>query len=102
MPEVEVLTVSHSGTTQDAVLATRLAPEAGARTTVLTNVGRSAIPRRAEVVLHPKVRATRLRTEAMTGRIGSSRSWMRSSPWWLTPIFVPRSRASVGGARSWP
>ncbi|MGK7870839.1 MurR/RpiR family transcriptional regulator [Falsiroseomonas sp. E2-1-a20] len=68
-PHVAVLTVSHSGSTQETVLATRLAREAGARTVVLTNVGRSPILRHAEVVLHTKARETRLRTEAMTSRI---------------------------------
>jgi DNA-binding MurR/RpiR family transcriptional regulator len=68
-PEVAVLTVSHSGSTLETVTATRLAREAGARTIVITNIGRSPICAHAEVLLHTAARETRTRTEAMTSRI---------------------------------
>lgn len=68
-PEVAVLTISHSGSTLETVTATRLAREAGARTIVVTNIGRSPISAHAEVLLHTAARETRTRTEAMTSRI---------------------------------
>jgi DNA-binding MurR/RpiR family transcriptional regulator len=68
-PDVAVLTISHSGSTIETVMATRLAREAGARTVVVTNLGRSPIVAHAEVVLHTAARETRYRTEAMTSRI---------------------------------
>jgi DNA-binding MurR/RpiR family transcriptional regulator len=68
-PEVAVLTISHSGSTLETVTATRLAREAGARTVVVTNIGRSPITAFAEVVLHTAARETRYRTEAQTSRI---------------------------------
>jgi DNA-binding MurR/RpiR family transcriptional regulator len=68
-PHVAVLTISHSGSTIETVTATRLAREAGARTIVVTNFGRSPITAHAEVLLHTAARETRYRTEAMTSRI---------------------------------
>jgi len=68
-PEVAVLTISHSGSTIETVAATRLAREAGARTVVVTNVGRSPITPFAEIVLATAARETRYRTEAQTSRI---------------------------------
>jgi DNA-binding MurR/RpiR family transcriptional regulator len=68
-PDVAVLTVSHSGSTIETVTATRLAREAGARTVVVTQLGRSPISAHAEVLLHTAARETRYRTEAMTSRI---------------------------------
>ncbi len=68
-PEVAVLTISHSGSTIETVTATRLARERGARTVVVTNLGRSPIAAHAEVLLHTAARETRFRTEAMTSRI---------------------------------
>lgn len=68
-PEVATLTFSHSGSSVETVTATRLAREAGARTVVITNVGRSPLLAHAEVVLHTAARETRYRTEAMTSRI---------------------------------
>jgi RpiR family transcriptional regulator, carbohydrate utilization regulator len=68
-PEVAVLTISHSGSTLETVTATRLAREAGARTIVVTNLGRSPICAHAEVLLQTAARETRTRTEAMTSRI---------------------------------
>jgi DNA-binding MurR/RpiR family transcriptional regulator len=68
-PRVAVLTISHSGSTIETVTATRLARESGARTIVVTNVGRSPITPFAEVVLATAARETRYRTEAQTSRI---------------------------------
>ena len=68
-PDVAVLTISHSGSTHETVLATRLAKEAGARTVCITNFGKSPIQEYADVVLHTMSRETRFRTEAMTSRL---------------------------------
>jgi len=68
-PDVATLTVSHSGSTKETVLATQLAREAGATTIVITNYGKSPIQAFADVVLHTVARETRFRTEAMTSRI---------------------------------
>jgi DNA-binding MurR/RpiR family transcriptional regulator len=68
-PDVAVLTISHSGSTIETVTATRLAREVGARTVVITQLGRSPISAHAEVLLHTAARETRFRTEAMTSRI---------------------------------
>ncbi|KTF67869.1 MULTISPECIES: MurR/RpiR family transcriptional regulator [unclassified Sphingomonas] len=68
-PDVAVLTISHSGATHETVAATRLAKEAGARTIVVTNFGRSPIQSFADIVLFTMARETRYRTEAMTSRI---------------------------------
>lgn len=68
-PDVAVLTISHSGATNETISSTRLAREAGARTIVITNFGRSPIQAYAEVVLFTMARETRFRTEAMTSRI---------------------------------
>ena len=68
-PDVSVLTISHSGATNETVAATRLAREAGARTIVITNFGRSPIQAYADTVLFTMARETRFRTEAMASRI---------------------------------
>ncbi len=68
-PSVATLTVSHSGSTQETVLATRLAKEAGARTICITNFGKSPVQAFAEVVLYTMAKETQFRTEAMTSRI---------------------------------
>lgn len=68
-PDVAVLTISHSGSTNETVASTRLAHEAGARTVVITNFGRSPIQAFADIVLFTMARETRFRTEAMTSRI---------------------------------
>ncbi len=68
-PDVAVLTISHSGATNETVAATRLAREAGARTVVITNFGRSPIQSYADIVLFTMARETRFRTEAMASRI---------------------------------
>lgn len=68
-PEVATLTISHSGATQETLTATRLAREAGARTIVVTNYGKSPIQAFADVVLFTVARETDFRTEAMTSRV---------------------------------
>jgi DNA-binding MurR/RpiR family transcriptional regulator len=66
---VTTLTISHSGSTQETLMATRLAKEAGAKTIVITNYGKSPIQAYADVVLFTAARETQFRTEAMTSRI---------------------------------
>lgn len=68
-PEVATITISHSGSTQETLVATRLAKEAGAKTIVITNYGKSPIQAYADVVLATAARETQFRTEAMTSRI---------------------------------
>lgn len=67
--DVAVLTISHTGSTRETVVATQLAKEAGAKTIVLTNYGRSPILAYADVTLFTMARETLFRTEAMTSRI---------------------------------
>jgi DNA-binding MurR/RpiR family transcriptional regulator len=67
--EVAVLTISHTGSTRETVVATQLAKEAGANTIVITNYGRSPIQAFADVTLFTMARETLFRTEAMTSRI---------------------------------
>ena len=69
-PDVATLTISHSGSTQETLTATRLAREAGATTIVVTNYGKSPIQAYADIVLFTVARETDFRTEAMTSRIG--------------------------------
>ena len=68
-PEVAVLTISHSGSTHETVTATRLARQAGAKTMVITNFGKSPIQEFADVLLLTMARETNFRTEAMTSRL---------------------------------
>jgi DNA-binding MurR/RpiR family transcriptional regulator len=69
-PDVATLTISHSGSTQETLTATRLAREAGAKTIVVTNYGKSPIQAYADIVLFTVARETNFRTEAMTSRMG--------------------------------
>ncbi|KAB7647665.1 MurR/RpiR family transcriptional regulator [Polymorphobacter fuscus] len=69
-PDVATLTISHSGSSQETLTATRLAREAGATTIVVTNYGKSPILAFADIVLFTVARETNFRTEAMTSRIG--------------------------------
>ena len=69
-PDVATLTISHSGASQETLTATRLAREAGAKTIVVTNYGKSPILAYADIVLYTVARETNFRTEAMTSRIG--------------------------------
>jgi DNA-binding MurR/RpiR family transcriptional regulator len=64
-----VVTVSHSGSTVETCLATRLAKEAGATTIGLTRLGRSPLERFCDVVLHTVANETRFRPEAMSSRL---------------------------------
>lgn len=66
---VTVVTISHSGSTKETVEATRLAKEAGAKTIVITNYGKSPIQAYADVVLTTLASETMFRTEAMASRI---------------------------------
>lgn len=68
-PEVATVTISHSGSTQETLAATRLAKEAGAKTIVITNFGKNPLQKYADVVLYTAARETGFRTEAMTSRI---------------------------------
>ena len=67
--KVATITVSHSGSTQETIAATKLAKEAGARTICITNYGKSPIQAYADVVLYTMAKETQFRTEAMTSRI---------------------------------
>ena len=64
-----VVTVSHSGSTQETVLATELARKAGARTIGITRMGKSPLARHCDVVLHTIANETRYRPEAMSSRV---------------------------------
>jgi DNA-binding MurR/RpiR family transcriptional regulator len=68
-PGVATLTISHSGSTHETVMATRLAKEAGASTICITNFGKSPIQAWSDVVLFTMARETNFRTEAMTSRL---------------------------------
>jgi DNA-binding MurR/RpiR family transcriptional regulator len=68
-PEIATLTISHSGASIETLTATRLAKEAGAKTVVITNYGRSPIQAYADVILYTMAKETLFRTEAMTSRI---------------------------------
>lgn len=68
-PEVAVLTISHSGASNETVTATKLAKAAGAKTVVVTNYARSPVQAYADAVLFTMARETKFRTEAMTSRI---------------------------------
>ena len=67
--EVAVVTVSHSGSTVETVLATRLAKEAGAKIIGITRLGKSQLQRYCDVVLHTVANETRYRPEAMSSRV---------------------------------
>jgi RpiR family carbohydrate utilization transcriptional regulator len=64
-----VVTVSHSGSTRETVLATELAKKAGARTIGITRMGKSPLARHCEIVLHTIANETRYRPEAMSSRV---------------------------------
>ena len=68
-PDVAVLTISHTGSTRETVVANQLAKEAGATTIALTNYARSPIQSHADITLFTMARETMFRTEAMTSRI---------------------------------
>ena len=64
-----IVTVSHSGSTRETVLATELAKKAGARTIGITRMGKSPLSRHCDVVLHTIANETRYRPEAMSSRV---------------------------------
>ena len=68
-PRVATITISHSGSTHETIVATRLAKEAGATTICISNFGRSPIQAHCDIMLHTMARETGFRTEAMTSRI---------------------------------
>jgi RpiR family carbohydrate utilization transcriptional regulator len=68
-PGVAVVTISHSGSTVETVLATRLAKEAGAKVIGITRLGKSPLQRYCDVVLHTVANETRYRPEAMSSRV---------------------------------
>jgi DNA-binding MurR/RpiR family transcriptional regulator len=68
-PKVATVTISHSGQTQETLLATRLAKEAGARTICITNYGKSPLQQYCDVVLFTAARETKYRMEALSSRI---------------------------------
>ena len=68
-PSTAVVTISHSGSTRETVLATRLAREAGARTIGITKLGKSPLARYCDIVLHTIANETRYRPEAMSSRV---------------------------------
>ena len=68
-PAVTTVTVSHSGSTVETVLATRLAREAGARTIGITRLGKSPLAAYCDVLLYTVANETRYRPEAMSSRV---------------------------------
>ena len=68
-PATCTVTVSHSGSTVETVLATRLAHERGAKTIGITRLGKSPLQRFCDVVLHTVANETRYRPEAMSSRV---------------------------------
>ena len=64
-----VVTISHSGSTRETVLATELAKQAGARTIGITRMGKSPLSRHCDIVLHTIANETRYRPEAMSSRV---------------------------------
>jgi RpiR family transcriptional regulator, carbohydrate utilization regulator len=68
-PRVATITVSHSGSAVETVLATRLAREAGARTIGTTRLGKSPLAAHYEVMLHTVANETRYRREAMNSPV---------------------------------
>jgi RpiR family transcriptional regulator, carbohydrate utilization regulator len=64
-----IVTVSHSGSTRETVLATELAKQAGARTIGITRMGKSPLSRHCDIVLHTIANETRYRPEAMSSRV---------------------------------
>jgi RpiR family transcriptional regulator, carbohydrate utilization regulator len=68
-PKVTTITVSHSGSTVETVLATQLARKAGARTIGITRLGKSPLAAHCEVMLHTVANETRSRPEAMSSRV---------------------------------
>lgn len=68
-PTVATVTVSHSGSTVETVLATQLARQAGARTIGITRLGKSPLAAHCDVLLYTVANETRYRPEAMSSRV---------------------------------
>lgn len=68
-PDTCAITISHSGSTVETVLAARVAKERGARTIGITRLGRSPLQRFCDVVLHTVANETKYRPEAMSSRV---------------------------------
>jgi DNA-binding MurR/RpiR family transcriptional regulator len=68
-PGTVVLTVSHSGSTEETLAATRIAKAAGAKVIVITGYRQSPLAKFADVVLLTVARETKFRTEAMSSRV---------------------------------
>jgi RpiR family carbohydrate utilization transcriptional regulator len=68
-PHVTTVTISHSGSTHETVLATRLAKEAGATTIGITRFSRTPLEKYCDIVFHTAARETRYRPEAMSSRV---------------------------------
>jgi RpiR family transcriptional regulator, carbohydrate utilization regulator len=64
-----VITISHSGSTLETVLATKLAHEAGARTIGIARLGKTPLERYCDIVLHTVANETKYRPEAMSSRV---------------------------------
>ena len=68
-PDVATVTISHSRSTIETILATRLAHERGARTIGITRLGKSPLSRHCDILLHTVANETRYRPEAMSSRV---------------------------------
>ena len=68
-PEVTTVTISHSGSTIETILATRLAHERGATTIGITRLGKSPLSRHCGILLHTVANETKYRPEAMSSRV---------------------------------
>jgi DNA-binding MurR/RpiR family transcriptional regulator len=66
---VATVTISHSGSTVETVLATRLAKEAGAGTIGITRIGKSPLQRYCDILLYTAAAETQYRPEAMSSRV---------------------------------
>jgi RpiR family carbohydrate utilization transcriptional regulator len=67
--EVTTVTISHSGSTIETILATRLAHERGAKTIGITRLGKSPLSRHCDILLHTVANETKYRPEAMSSRV---------------------------------
>jgi RpiR family transcriptional regulator, carbohydrate utilization regulator len=67
--KVTTLTISHSGSTNETIAATKLAKESGATTICISNFGKSPIQAYCDIMLFTMAKETGFRTEAMTSRI---------------------------------
>lgn len=68
-PSIAVVTISHSGSTLETVLANKLAHEAGARTIGIARLCTRPLERYCDIVLNTVANETRYRPEAMSSRV---------------------------------